>query len=613
MSESVKVVFQPEGRKVFVLKGSLLIEAAVKAGIPIVAPCGGKGTCGKCRVSVPQGAPEPTAECKRHLSADELRQGVRLACQMRVIRDAVVEIPTDSRLFAPKILIAGEGRKVVPEPDVRKIHMRLPKPSLEDQRADNVRLIEALAQPGAWIPLTVLRDMPAVLRKANFEVTAVVAGDEVLDVEPGDTSDKNYGMAFDVGTTTVVGFLLEVNTGAELAVASRTNPQVAHGDDVVNRIGFAETAEGLRTLQTSILGTMNEIVAECCESAGVGPGQIYEIAVAGNTAMNHLLLGIDPSHVAQAPYVAALRDALDTPAAQLGVNIHGRGNVHTLPNVAGFVGGDTVGMVLATDMMRSEEPILAIDIGTNGELVVGDKRRLVSCSTAAGPALEGARIRFGMRAAPGAIDRVAFDGDVRLNVIGGANPTGICGSAVIDALAEMLRVGVVDTTGRLLSQGEAPADLPAALRERIREVEGGLGFVLAYGDGKGEDIVFTQRDIREVQLAKGAIAAGTRILLEELGIGPDGLKEILLAGAFGNFIRRSNALRIGLLPDVPHERIRFVGNAAGAGAKMALLSRSSRAEAVEISERTEYMELAGRPDFQMHFAEAMLFPEIGEG
>ncbi|HRU05135.1 MAG TPA: ASKHA domain-containing protein, partial [Candidatus Brocadiia bacterium] len=457
MPDSVRVTFQPEGRAVFVLAGSLLCEAAVKAGITITSPCGGNGTCGKCRVLVTKGAPPPTEQCSRLVSAEDLARGVRLACQMHVTQDTVVEIPKESRFYNQKILTHGVGREVDLEPDVRKVHVRLPQPSLEDQRADSDRLVEAV-QPGARIPLSVLRGLPGQIRAANGEVTAVVAGDEILSVEPGDTSAANYGMAFDIGTTTVVGMLIDLTKGDDLAVAARTNPQVAHGDDVIARIGFAATETGRRLLQSRIVGCLNEIIDECCATAGIESSTIYEITVAGNTTMNHLLLGIQPDYVAQSPYVAALRDALDTPAAELGIHIHPRGNVHTLPNIAGFVGGDTVGVILATGLLDADKLTLAIDIGTNGEIVAGTKDRLVSCSTAAGPAFEGARIAFGMRAASGAIDKLVLDGDVRINVIGGQKPRGLCGTAVIDAVAELLRVGIVDSTGRIVPPGECPAD-----------------------------------------------------------------------------------------------------------------------------------------------------------
>ena len=611
MSESVRVTFQPEGRSVYVLAGSLLIEAAGKAGIPINAPCGGKGVCGKCRVVLIQGASPPTEECLKHISAEDLDRGVRLACRMLVTEDAVVEIPRQSRFFAQKILTQGEGQEVALEPDVRKYHVNLPEPSLEDQRADNDRLIEAIQQPGVIIPLGALKDLPSRLREANYDVTAVVVGDELLCVEPGDTTAANYGMAFDIGTTTVVGILVDLAQGRDVAVASRTNPQVVHGDDVINRIGFFKERGGGRKLQARIIESINEIAAECCQKAGVDCRQVYEITVAGNTTMNHLLLGIDPTYVAEAPYVAALQDALDTPAIELGVSIHPRGNVHTLPNIAGFVGGDTVGLILATDMLNTERMTLAIDIGTNGEIVAGNRERLVSCSTAAGPAFEGARIQFGMRAAAGAIDKVVFDSDVQLNCIENRRPRGICGTAVIDVIAEMLRVGVLDRTGRIRTADECPDTTPDAIRRRITPGENGPRLILANDDETDIDgpIFVTQRDVRELQLAKGAIAAGTRILLSELGVGVEDLDQILLAGAFGNFIRRNMAKRIGLLPDAPGDRVRYVGNAAGAGARMAILSRRSRDEAGRIAEFTEYLELGGRPDFQMEFMSAMMFPE----
>lgn len=605
----VRVTFEPEGRAVYCLEGTLLVEAAVRAGIVLDTPCGGQGTCGKCRVDITVGAPEPCAVDRKHFSAEELAAGARLACQTRIADEMTVRIPAAARFFEQKILTDGAGMQVPLNPTVTKHHLILPEPSLEDQRADADRVLDSLEiklEPC----IEVLNEMPDFIRKHKFDITAVVAEDRLLALEGGDTSEKNYGVAFDIGTTTVVGFLVDLHTGRELAVAARTNPQVAFGDDVVTRISHAGTANGRRQLQEIIVGCLNEIITECCEQSGIAYGHLYEATVVGNTTMNHLFLGIDPEYVAQAPYVAAVRRSVNVCGRELGVRIHPRGIVHALPNIAGFVGADTVGAILASGMHEAEKPVVVIDIGTNGELVAGNRDRLIACSTAAGPAFEGARIKFGMRAAAGAIDKVIMDADVEYNVIGNVAPRGLCGTAVIDLVAELLRVGAVDETGRLLPPGEMPAHTPEAIKKRVVEGEDGLYFVVVLAEETQLDgpIFLTQRDIREMQLAKGAIAAGVNILLAEAGIGLDNLDRVLLAGAFGNFIRRKMAKRIGLLPDVPSERIRYIGNAAGAGARMALLSQRCKDEANAISERVEYLELAARPDFQMEFALAMMFP-----
>jgi len=605
----VRVTFQPEGRAVYCLEGTPVLEAAVRAGIVLDTPCGGQGTCGKCRVVISAGAPAPSAAERKHFSDEELQGGARLACQARVGGEMTVEIPVGARFFEQKILTDGTGKQVPLNPTVTKHHITPPQPSLEDQRADADRVLAALdvkLEPC----LEVLNELPGFLRRSGFDITAVVAEDRVLAVEAGDTSAESYGIAFDIGTTTVVGFLTDLHVGRECAVASRTNAQVAFGDDVVSRISHAATPAGRKELQEKIIGCLNEIIAECCEKAGVSCDHIYEATVVGNTTMNHLFLGVDPQYVAQAPYVAAVRRPVNVRGWRMGLKIHPRGIVHTLPNIAGFVGADTVGVILASGMHEAEEPLVAIDIGTNGELVAGNRDRLIACSTAAGPAFEGARITYGMRAADGAIDKVIINEDVEYNVIGNAPPRGICGTALIDLVAELLRVGAVDETGRLLPPGELPSRTPRAVAQRIVEGDMGSRFVVVPEGESGIDgpIFLTQRDIREMQLAKGAIAAGLNILLREAGVEPKDLSRVLLAGAFGNFIRRKMAKGIGLLPDVPSERIRYIGNAAGAGARMALLSKKCKEEADDISERVEYLELAGRPDFQAEFASAMFFP-----
>jgi len=607
----LRVTFEPEGRTVHVLEGSTLLEAAARAGIVLDTPCGGQGTCGKCRVEVTRNAPPPTEAERRLLTDEALARGTRLACQTRVNREMTVHVPVTARLFEQKILTDGKGREVKLSPSVTKIAVTLDPPSLADQRSDADRLLEVIGEP-LEPTLAALAEMPRVIRENDFRVTAVAAEGRLIAVEPGDTTGRNLGIAFDIGTTTVVGFLMDLCTARELAVAARTNPQVAYGDDVVSRITYAGAHEtGLKELQSAIVGCLNDIVAECCRQAGVGREHLYEATIVGNTTMNHLFLGVNPRYLAQAPYVAALRQPLNVRASDLGLHIHPNGYVHALPNIAGFVGADTVGVILASGVHEVELPHLAIDIGTNGEIVLGCRERLLACSTAAGPAFEGARIRFGMRAADGAIDKIVIADDLHYNVIGDCPPRGLCGTALIDLVAELLRVGVIDSTGRLLGPLEFPERTPERIRRRITEGENGYEFVIVPADETRLDgpIVLTQRDVRELQLAKGAIAAGLRILLRETGLEVQDLHRVFLAGAFGNFIRRNMAQRIGLLPDLPHERIVFIGNAAGAGARMALLSTKCKDEANAISDRAEYLELAGRPDFQMEFAEAMLFPE----
>jgi len=612
MGGTIKVTFEPEGKAAYLLPGSIILEAAARAGIIIETPCGGRGTCGKCRVVVRDGCSAPTETERRLLEAEELARGLRLACQTKLLGETVVTVPEGSRFFEQRILTAGVGGATRLCPAVVKRAARVPEPTLEDQRADADRVLEALGvRDELRLDLGAARQLSESLRAESYHLTAVCHGGEVVAFEPGDTSGRCFGAAFDVGTTTVVGSLLDLTSGRQVAIASRTNPQVAYGDDVVARITHASEGDGLEELQAKIVECINDILGELTARAGIPADAIYEATAAGNTTMNHLLLGLDPSHIARIPFPAVLRQGMVTPAADVGIAIHPRGRLYTMPNVAGFVGGDTVGMILAANLLEREHPTLAVDIGTNGEMVLGGRERLVGCSTAAGPAFEGARIQFGMRAAEGAIEQVRFRDDVETSVIGNVPPRGLCGSALIDAVAELLRAGILEPSGRLRGPDDLRPEVPEAIRRRVVPGEQGRDFILAHEAETSIDgpILLTQRDIREVQLAKGAIRAGIEILKAELGVDDEATDAVLLAGAFGNFIRRRNALRIGLLPPIEHERIHFVGNAALVGAKMVLACTDYRAEAEAISRQTEYLELGAMPSFQTEFANAMLFPQ----
>jgi len=609
-----RVTFQPEGRNVFVLRGTKLVEAAGQAGIILNTPCGGEGTCGKCRVEVQGPAPDPTEADKEHLSGDELAGGLRLACQLVVDRDLVISVPEGTRFFEQVILTEGAEHEVCHEPSVSKRYVELDEPTVEDLRSDADRLADALSARGEkkHVALRIVRTLPTLLREAEFKATAVLRGREVMGVEPGDTTAVLWGVAFDIGTTTVVGTLVNLATGERAGVASRTNPQVRYGDDVVSRIRHTEVqANGLEELNKCTMGCMNDIVLELVSAAGIGGDQVYEITAVGNTTMSHLLLGIPPSPIAHAPYVTVFRHAMDVNARSAGLDVNASANLHVLPNIAGFVGSDTVGVVLASGLMHSDKTRLAIDIGTNGEVVIGNRDRLLACSCAAGPAFEGARIRYGMRAADGAISKVVFNEEVEVSVIGGGRARGLCGSGLLDAVAGMLRAGLLDPAGRMVAPGSVPDSVPKGLRDAVTSFndQPALTLVDAHESRTGEAILLTQKDVRELQLAKGAIWAGIQVLGKEFGIDATEVEQVMLAGGFGNFIRRSNAKRIGLLPDIPTPHIEFIGNAASVGARMALICRTAREEAEHISEKVEYVELANSPDFQTLFMDAMMFPE----
>lgn len=607
----VKVTFQPLGQSVYVPTGETVLTAAVEAGLELHTPCGGHGTCGSCRVSFTAEAPAPTSEEKAHLSEKELEGGVRLACRCRLAADSVISIPATTLRKDSKFLLHGITRDADLAPSLKKLVINVPEAALDDQRSDADRLLAALKTAGhtAAIPHEALLTLPGVLRSQKHTVTAVINGPDVLAVEAGDTTRALYAAAFDVGTTTVVGMLLDLNTGAEVAVAARTNPQVSHGDDVVSRISFASDG-GLSELQGGILDCVNEIIDQLASSAGISSDFVYQAVLCGNTTMGHLLLGIDPSFVAQSPYVAAVRGGVETMARCLPININSAGRVVLLPNVAGFIGGDTVAVMLAADFAHSDKLRLAVDIGTNGEVVIGTAGRLLCASAAAGPAFEGARIRHGMRAASGAIESVSIEnGRLAVSTIGDEPAVGLCGTGLIDTVAVLLEAGLIDQTGRLLSADEVP-EASEDLRARLVENSAGPVFIVAdpETDAATREVALSQRDIRELQLAKGAISAGIEILMKEYGASPEDLDEVMLAGAFGNYISKSSALRIGLLPDVPPEKITQIGNAAGTGSKLVAIDHGLMAEAERLSAAADYVELAGRADFQAVFAEAMMFP-----
>lgn len=608
--QTFRVTFQPEGRSVFVLGGTKLVEAAGQGGIILNQPCGGEGTCGKCRVEVLDSAPEPTSADRGHFSEQELADGWRLACQLQIETDLVISVPQETRFFEQMILAEGEGCKYPFQPNLRKKFITVPEPTVEDQRSDLDRLKAAIGEDDLEAELPLIRALPGILRRGGPEVTAVLEGNEIQWLEGGDTSGRLYGVAFDIGTTSLVGILMDLTDGRSAAVSARTNPQVHFGDDVVSRISYIESAPGgLDKLRKRLIASLNEMILELCATADIEPESIYEASAVGNTTMTHIFLGVDPGPIAHAPYVAVLRASLDVKARDVGLEINRNANLHMLPNIAGFVGSDTVAVILASGMAREDEVRFAIDIGTNGEVVLGNRERLVACSCAAGPAFEGARIRFGMRATEGAISKVVVNEDIEVGVIGGGRATGICGSGLVDAVAQLLDARVIDETGRVAGPDNA-GHLNDALKRRIVTWEDQPSVVLVDSahSKTGKPIMLTQRDVREVQLAKAAVRAGIEVIAEEFGVEPEEVAQVLLAGGFGNFIRRSHAIRIGLLPPIARDRIEFIGNAASTGAETVLACRDCREEAERISRETEYVELATRADFQAAYMDAIPFP-----
>lgn len=609
-----RVVFQPGNRDAYIPGGVTLKEAMDMAGIPFDFPCGGRGKCGKCRIKIVEGAAPPTAAEKEHLEVGEIEEGIRLACLTVVERDLIIELPYE-KIPEHKILMEAVGRGVKIDPHLIKSYIEVAPPSLDDQRSDWQRLRDALVKKDErykdfGVSLGVLRNLPRTLRAAEYRVTAVADERQVLGVEAGDTGEKLLGIAFDIGTTTIVGYLLDLRTGEELGVVSALNPQTRFGADVITRITFAgQEEDGLAKLQSAVVGMLDTLVGEAAERAGVRREDIYAVTVVGNTCMHHLFLGIDPRHLALSPYVPVVSEPLSLAAGELRININPAGRIFVLPNIAGFVGADTVAVLLATEMEWSDKIKLAIDIGTNGEIVLGSRERLVSCSAAAGPAFEGAQISSGMRGAAGAIDHVRFGDDVEYSVIGGGKPKGICGSGLLDAVAGLIEIGIIDKRGRILASEQLAGTPAERFKGRIVLHEGTNAFLLAGESATehGRPIMITQRDVRELQLAKGAIATGIRVLMDRLGIGVEDIAEVLLAGAFGNYMDPHSACVIGLIPSELEERVKPVGNAAGTGSKLALLSRGEFRRAAAIAGFVEYVELGSYPTFSTLFANSMSF------
>lgn len=573
------VIFQPSGTRIFSEKGYTVLDAAQIAGIQLPTLCGGKGVCGKCKVRILR-LRKYAKEEKTLLTEEEIKNGIHLACQVIVKNDMVIEIP--SRPFSGEKLTLVEGfrREVKIDPNVRKIFLKLPHPTLEDNRADTERMKGSLQKITVeTMALEALQKIPGVLRGSHFEATFVFVGNELIGCEKGDTTKRKYGAAFDIGTSTVVGYLLDLTTGECLAVSTRMNPQAIFGEDVVSRIAYGQTKEGLKTLSTVIRDCLADIIDELSRAACVNCEEIYELSVAGNTCMHHLFLGISPQSLAISPHVPVVKEALSVRS-----NLYGK-KMYVLPIIAGFIGGDAVADLIAHPF--DDEIRLLIDIGTNCEVILGTEDRMMACSAAAGPAFEGFHITCGMRALPGAIKRVTIDDSIAIETIGGVPPCGISGSGLISIAAEMVRWGFVDPSGRLQHSTSMVKDDKFMLTDTV---------------------YVTQKDLRELQLAKGALFAAQRILLKAYKADITDVKEIILAGAFGSHLSTESAKTIGLLFDVPTEKIKSVGNAAGVGAQLCLLSRRERERARALSERVEYVELSLRKDFQQEFIDAMRFP-----
>lgn len=623
---SHEVVFEPFGKRVVVAHNTGLMDVARELMIDVSAICGERGTCGKCKVRVEHGrehlGPLKPAE-QRHLLSDQVDAGYRLACVCKVRGPLIVWVPDFSRQGKQRLQTEGVEVPVKADPLVKKYHVKLPRASLDDPRGDDLRLFDGLREhhsigsDGLAIDFGVMQRLASVLRDASWDVTAAVwDGRKVIAVEAGDTTGRNFGFAMDIGSTKLAGFLVDLNTRSVRAVAARMNPQIAYGDEIMSRLTYAmKGPEQMLQLQTMLFDTINEMLDECCRKAGAKPDEIYECVFVGNSAMEHIFLGLRAMNVGFAPYSPCFTKGLNLSRRDFSrLNVNPSANIYVSSVMGGQIGGDSVGDLLVSRLLDSDQVAFDIDIGTNTEIAVGNKEGVAMCSVPSGPAFEGMQIRHGMRAASGAIEKVSIDPgtfDLFYRVIDDIKPIGICGSALIDIPAELLKAGVMDTRGRLNEGLLDDRRLKGRLRKGSEEKE----FVIAWKKESGveSDIVITENDIRNLAMAKGAMRAGASIIMKTRGVSERDLTQVFIAGAFGNYVDPESARTIGMLPEVPLERVVFVGNSAGTGARMMLISKGARSYGEKIFERVNRLELALQADFPLEYARAMHFPHMDLG
>lgn len=620
-----EVKFMPENRVIEVEQGTSLLKAASLAGIFIKSGCGGKGTCGACKVTILYGDAE--VDGTGNLSSEQLARGVRLSCHTFVQDHLTVEVPLESRLQEHQVLLGNANQGIIQEsekdllihygrhPLSRKIRLQCAGPTLIDNASDWARLSLELKRVLPMdkpldIPLSVLRTLPSALRQANWDVSVTLtdldSGYTVIRVEPGNDRPA-FGLAVDIGTTTVVVYLVNLETGEIVDKQGTYNKQAQYGDDVISRIVYAiERPENLREIQQSVVGTINELIGAIIKRQNLAKEDLGAAMVAGNTTMSQLFLGIDPRYIRLEPYIPTVNSIPSVPAREIGLELLPEALIHTYPSVASYVGGDIVSGALVTDMAHSEEIILFIDIGTNGEIVLGNQDWLVSCACSAGPCFEGGGIQFGMRAMPGAIERVDIDSnslDVTVKVVGHILPVGICGSGLVDCLAKLRDTGIIDRAGNF--QMEHPS-----ASQRLRMTPEDKEFVLAWAHqcGGEKDIVITENDVKNLIRAKGAIYAGIRSLVQMVAMEVDMIDRIVIAGGFGSYLNVHDSVQIGLLPDLPPEKFEFIGNASVKGARLALLSQRAWSEITELARKMTYLELSIGTTFMEEFVSALFLP-----
>lgn len=593
--KSFSVNFQPVGRRGEFSEDETLLDCARQLGVDIVSICGGVGACERCKVQVVSGDVSDLSIDEEYiLTSEDVARGFRLACKTYPKSNVKLHVPAESLTAPQRTQVEGINVAIEAEPLVKALTTQLTPPTLDASipDADNLRraLFDVVGEIGE-IDLDALRALPGVLRANDWRVEVALRGTEVIAVDAPST--RWLGLAVDIGTTKVAGYLVDLATGNTLAMKGVMNPQIVYGEDVVSRIVAAsKSPEASARLQQNLVSALSELTADMCAEAGARVDQVADVVIVANTAIHHLLLNLPVKQLGLSPYTPVEKTAIAVKARELGVKVAPGAYIHLLPIIAGYVGADHVAMLLATRVQDAGETTLAIDIGTNTEICLNHNGRLTSVSCASGPAFEGAHIKHGMRAAPGAIEYVRIaDGKLDIQTIGGETPVGICGSGLLDVVAQLRENGVVDTRGKM---GDSP---------HVRERDGVLEFVLAERPGL-EPITVSQIDVRELQLAKAAIRMGIQVLVEHEGIAEEDIQKIIIAGAFGTFIDVKSAITIGMLPNLPLERFEQVGNAAGTGSRMALISKTARKQANQLASQIGYIELAKAPGFNVRFARA---------
>ncbi len=605
-NRTFEIDFEPIGKRVEVAANTTLLEAAQEAGIGLSSSCGGLGNCGQCRITILEGAVSPPTEDEEFiLSAVELHGGQRLACSTQIHSKVKVYIPNSSLITTQRLQLEGVSSELTLDPVIHAYNIDVPAPTLRDQRSDLERITHTLAQvhqqPGVVAEPAVVRQISAFARQHNWQMTAYLRDTEIIGLAP--VGSRPVGMAVDLGTTKIAAYLIDLVTGQELAVSGGLNPQIGYGEDVISRLAYTRRHQnGGETLADLIRRKLDTLLAELVQQAGVTREQVADICIVGNTAMTHLLLELPVYQLATAPYVAATGAPVDIKARTMGLTTAPGAYVHVMPCIGGFVGADHVAMILASRLDMAEHAVLGIDIGTNTEIALAKPGQtfLASASCASGPAFEGAHISDGMRAAAGAIEAVKLtETGLQIKTVDNVPAIGLCGSGIVDAVAELRRWELLNQRGRFNRDSS-----------RVRSGRHGLEFLLAPASqsGSGRDVVITQHDVNEIQLAKAAIRAGLEALLKATHTAPNDVKEVIIAGAFGSYLNLKSAIDIGMFPPLPQARFKQVGNAAGVGAKLALLSRAVRTRAQQIAANADYIELTTFPKFNRLFALSMLFP-----